>query len=142
MSFVFAPGTARAGALLCALIGRDRLGNGNRGSQSNRRESSYCQRLNPSFVHVCIVTPTSLFSPWGASQSHRHFRGKDGYKACSARDQSADKSAHSKAKRDDYVTHFGKGRFGRARSARQPCNQKSHTRVLDHGTETAFCYWK
>jgi len=22
-----------------------------------------------------------------------------------------------------------------------PCNQKSHTGVWDHGTETAFCQW-
>src|SRR6185437_7713 len=50
LSFVFTS-TAMpfsACALPVVLIGGNRLCNGNRGSQSNRRESGYCQCLKPS----------------------------------------------------------------------------------------------
>jgi hypothetical protein len=58
MSFVStsAATSFRALALLRALIGSDRLGDSNRGCQSNRRESSYCQCLKP-FVHLYLLTP-------------------------------------------------------------------------------------
>src|SRR4051794_1691023 len=57
MSFVStsAATSFRALALLRALIGNNRLRDSNRGCQSNRRESSYCQCLKPSFVHYCFI---------------------------------------------------------------------------------------
>ena len=54
LPFVITSLTAPFGALALrvALIGGNRLCNCNRGSQSNRRESSYCQCLKTSqFVH-------------------------------------------------------------------------------------------
>src|SRR6185503_6991285 len=59
MSFVSAPAAMsfHGRALLCALIGCDRLGDSDRGCQSNCRESSDCHCLKPSFVHCCSLTP-------------------------------------------------------------------------------------
>src|ERR1700754_2143963 len=46
--------------LSLALFGCYRLRNGDRRSQSNCRESSYCQCLKPWFVHFSLLTPVSL----------------------------------------------------------------------------------
>jgi hypothetical protein len=84
MSFVLTSTSTPFGAcaLLIALIGGNRLSNGNRGSQSNRRESSYCQCLKPSFVHHYFFTPKcSQLTPRGAFRKLRHPYSADGYRS-------------------------------------------------------------
>src|ERR1041384_6120796 len=84
MSFVITSKTAApfgACALLVALIGGNRLGYGNRGSQSNGRESSYCRCLNPSFIHSVLTPKCSLLiNSRGAFRTLRHCTAVDGYK--------------------------------------------------------------